>query len=133
MLESVITNFAEASWLNRLDTPPGQPRDWGQKFVGDLESGPWIYLNSLEPDRNVPSHAHSEDEIMVVLEGEMTIGERICGTGTVIYNKAGTEYGFTVGAAGVLFVNIRTGLSTYLEDGETKDPWAQGRKAEPAG
>lgn len=124
MVDSIISSVQEAPWLYKLDTPPGQPREWGQRFLGDKDAGPWVYLNSLEPDRVVPPHVYSMDEVMYVIEGQMTVGERVCGPGTILYNKAFHEYGFTVGPEGVLFLNVRNGLANYAEADGVKDPWA---------
>ncbi|MDA1216340.1 MAG: cupin domain-containing protein [Chloroflexi bacterium] len=122
-MDSVIMHVDEARWLHKQDTPPGQPRPLGQRFIGDLETGPWIYVNNLEPGRVVPPHTHTQSETFYVVEGDITVGDRVCGPGTVVYMKAGTEYGFTVGQNGVSFVNIRTGLAQMAVDGATVDPW----------
>lgn len=124
MVDSIISSLATAPWLHKLDTPSGQIREWGQRFLGDMENGPWIYINSLEPNRTVPPHVHSADEVVVVMEGHIIVDGKECGPGTIIYNKAFNEYGFMVGPDGVLFVNIRSGLATYAEEGSVVDPWA---------
>jgi uncharacterized cupin superfamily protein len=122
-VDSVIMHVDEAPWLHKQDTPPGQQRPLGQRFIGDLEAGPWIYVNNLEPGRVVPPHTHTQSETFYVVEGDITIGDRVCGPGTVVYMKAGTEYGFTVGQNGVSFVNIRSGLAEMKVEGATVDPW----------
>jgi len=122
-MDSVIMHVDEAPWLHKQDTPPGQPRPLGQRFIGDLEAGPWIYVNNLEPGRVVPPHTHTQSETFYVVEGDIMVGDRVCGPGTVVYMKAGIEYGFMVGQSGVSFVNIRTGLAQMAVEGATVDPW----------
>ncbi len=52
-------------------------------------------------------HSHSEDEIIVVLEGSMRLGSRLVGPGTALAIAADTLYSFTPGPDGLSFVNFR--------------------------
>ena len=131
MVDSIISPVDDAPWLHRQETGPDQPRELGQRFIGDLDSGPWIYVNSLEPDRVVPPHVHTEDEVMIVLDGELRVGDRVCGPGTVVFNRAHNEYGFTVGSTGVRFINIRSGLAEMAVAGKKINPWAHAERMDP--
>jgi len=109
------------SIIMHIDEPPciwGQPRrvdgtlETGSQFIGDMEKGPWIYINSVEPNSAVETHSHTVDEVIYIVEGSLTIGDRTCGPGTVMAIEKDTEYEFTVGKEGVRFLNIRPGLDT---------------------
>lgn len=107
--------------IMHIDEPPctwGQPRradgtlETGAQFIGDLENGPWIYINSAGPNSVVETHSHTVDEVIYIVEGSLTVGDRTCGPGTVLAIEKDTEYSFTVGQEGVRFLNIRPGLDT---------------------
>jgi len=55
----------------------------------------------------VQVHAHTEDEIIAVVEGELRLGSQVCGAGSSIFVPAKTLYGFKVGPQGVRFLNFR--------------------------
>ena len=107
--------------IMHIDEAPcvwGQPRGvdgalvTGAQFIGDLETGPWVYINSLEPNSAVETHSHTVDEVIYIVEGSLTIGDRTCGPGTVMAIEKDTEYEFTAGQEGVRFLNIRPGLDS---------------------
>ena len=54
-------------------------------------------------------HAHSEDEIIFVIDGEIRLGNRLHGPGTAVAIAADTLYSFTAGPAGLSFINFRAG------------------------
>ena len=68
---------------------------------------PQLFEVSLDPDLVVPSHAHSKDEIIVILEGEIQMGNRVCRPGASVLVPGETFYGFTVGPKGCRFLNFR--------------------------
>jgi quercetin dioxygenase-like cupin family protein len=69
----------------------------------------------LEPGLEITTHAHADDEIIAVVEGELHVGRRICGPGTSIFIPGNTLYGFTAGADGCRYLNFRAQAdSTYF-------------------
>jgi quercetin dioxygenase-like cupin family protein len=77
------------------------------KFVGDRETGPWVLWTRYEPDHLQPAHSHDEDEVIYVLEGEVTVGEARCGPGTAIFVEKDTTYGpLVAGPEGVVFLRV---------------------------
>ena len=58
-------------------------------------------------DKKRDIHSHSEDEIIFVMEGQMRLGAKLFGPGTALAVAADTFYNFTVGPAGLRFVNFR--------------------------
>lgn len=99
--------------------------DGGGQLVGDLERGPWIHVNWLPGGLEAPPHHHSHDEVMYILEGGLSMGDRDCGPGTVVYIERDSEYGFRVWDEGVRFLNIRQGRATIHMHGETNDPYRE--------
>lgn len=74
----------------------------------------WLHENrfpgSAAPDPEAAArgvHSHSEDEIIVVLEGSMRLGNRLAGPGTALAVAADTLYAFTPGPEGLRFINFR--------------------------
>ena len=123
MGKSIIMHIDEASWILGQPRPVDGAMETSSQFIGDPEKGPWIYINSMEPNSAAEPHSHTEDEVIYIIEGSLTVGDRTCGPGTVISMERGTEYGFTVGQEGVRFLNIRPGLAKITIGGVTSDPW----------
>ena len=123
MGKGIIMHVDEAPFLYGGPTPKGGPRERGGRFIGDLEKGPWIHCNTLEAGTDAAPHSHDFDEVMLVIEGEFSMGNRVCGPGTVLFLAAGTQYGFKVGPEGVRFLNVRTGKATITSGGKTWNPY----------
>ena len=61
----------------------------------------------LEPGLEISTHAHADDEIIAVVEGELQFGRRVCGPGTSLFIPGNTLYGFRAGAQGCRYLNFR--------------------------
>lgn len=125
MGKSIVMHIDEAPWVRGEARKPGGPITGGSQLIGDLKEGPWIHIHSLTPGMIVKPHSHNETEVIYIVEGELTLGDRICGPGTVAYIEKDTEYGFTVGPEGVRFINIRQGLASMTMEGKTSYPHGQ--------
>ena len=113
MGRSIIMHVDDAPWIkgeaSARDAIKKHTEKRGTQMIGDREKGPWIHIHHIEPDKVVPPHSHDVDEVLYILEGEVTLGDRLCGPGTVLFIKQDTEYGFTVGDHGVRFMAVRPG------------------------
>lgn len=83
------TTPTEELWLHESILPPENPQA------------------PIDPESQI--HSHTEDEVIVVTAGEMRLGGRLYGPGTALAVAANTFYGFTVGPAGLKFINFRAG------------------------
>jgi quercetin dioxygenase-like cupin family protein len=78
----------------------------------------------LEPGLEIGTHAHADDEIVAVVEGELHVGRRVCGAGSSIFIPGNTLYGFRAGPDGCRYLNFRAEAdSTYF----TKDDIVEAR------
>lgn len=111
MSGSVIMDIHDAPWVH--GGPNFQDAEYNQQSVGSREFGPWISIITVGPESLAPAHKHSEDEVIFVVDGELSIGDRLCGPGTVIFVGKDTEYGFVTGSEGVKFLNFRGGPAEY--------------------
>jgi redox-sensitive bicupin YhaK (pirin superfamily) len=69
----------------------------------------------LEPGLEVTTHAHADDEIVYVVEGELHFGRRVCGAGSSFFIPGKTLYGFRAGPQGCRYLNFRAQAdSTYF-------------------
>ena len=123
MGRSLIMHVDDAPWRHGGPQEPGGPIKRGSQFLGEMERGPWILVVSGEPGRVARPHSHEQDEIIYIIEGEMKMGNKTHGPGTMIFMEHGTEYGFTAGPQGVRFLNIRPGAEglsqiRYQDDAE---------------
>ena len=123
MGRSIVTHIDDARWVRGGPEGQGDYPDGGGQLIGDLVEGPWNHVNWLPAGLVAPPHHHDHDEVMVILQGGFTMGERECGPGTVVYIESGTSYGFTVSNEGVRFLNVRQGLATIHMHGETTNPY----------
>jgi uncharacterized cupin superfamily protein len=123
MGKTIVMHIDEAPWV--YGGPPAEEghKNGGGQLVGDIEKGPWIHINWVPPGNYTPPHSHNQDEVMYIIEGGLTMGDRFCGPGTVVFIERGTDYDFTVGDQGVRFLNIRSGQATITMDGKTHNPY----------
>jgi uncharacterized cupin superfamily protein len=78
----------------------------------------------LAPGTKGATHAHVEDEIIVVVEGELRFGAHVCTEGSSVMVPGGTLYGFEAGPDGCRFLNFRPRVdTTYI----TKDEFLASR------
>src|SRR4051794_8363737 len=74
-----------------------------------------LFESELAPNTVVNSHAHTEDEIIYVITGELRVGRRVLPVGSALFIEKNTLYTFTAGAAGCTFLNFRGQLgAVYL-------------------
>jgi quercetin dioxygenase-like cupin family protein len=73
----------------------------------------------LDPGTRGESHAHVEDEIIVVVDGELRFGARTLGAGSSVMVPGGTLYAFVAGPDGCTFLNVRPRAdSSYIPRAE---------------
>lgn len=83
----------------------------------------------VPPNHVVESHAHDEDEIVYILEGEMILGARVLKAGSSAMIPGKTLYGFSAGADGLVFLNFRAHRDVTFH---TKEQFMAQRKASNA-
>lgn len=82
----------------------------------------WLHENKLAPpapdapraDPDIAVHSHAEDEVIIVTAGQMQLGARRLGPGSMIAIAAETMYSFGVGPEGLSFVNFRAGRPNQI-------------------
>ena len=73
------------------------------------------------------AHSHDEDEIILVVDGELRAGSHVVGPGGSMYVPGGTVYSFRAGPDGLRFFNFRPRLdATYRSARETLDARERG-------
>ncbi len=84
-----------------------------------------LFEIALEPGLEISAHAHADDEIVVIVEGELQFGRRVCGPGASFFIPGNTLYGFRAGSEGCRYLNFRAQAdSTYF----TKDDVVEARR-----
>jgi hypothetical protein len=66
-----------------------------------------LFEVNVEPDGVIEQHAHQEDEIIFVLEGELHLGRRVLSPGCSVHIPGLTLYTFRAGPNGLRFLNFR--------------------------
>jgi quercetin dioxygenase-like cupin family protein len=88
-----------------------------RKYLARGEGGFYSQVSWFPAGYTVPLHAHDHNEMIMVLEGSLTLldaGPTLGPLDSMVL-EAGHEYGFTAGAQGMTFLTVRTGeASTAL-------------------
>ena len=66
-----------------------------------------LFEAAFEPGGAVPVHAHDEDEIIYILQGEMHLGDKVLRPGSSVFIAGNAFYSFKAGSRGVRFLNFR--------------------------
>lgn len=79
----------------------------------------WLHENRfVDAGFVIENHYHSEDEVIVVTQGEIVLGQRHYGSGTAVSVARNTIYGFKTGASGLTYINFRPGRPGYALAGQ---------------
>jgi anti-sigma factor ChrR (cupin superfamily) len=81
ILDDVVRNAGSAPWRQVWDGVSIRPI-WDDR----------TYLLRCAAGKQVPSHVHESEELLVVLDGEMRIGEAHLFTGDIEISSAGSEH-----------------------------------------
>jgi quercetin dioxygenase-like cupin family protein len=103
--------------VNRKDAPyytydsPETQRKFTDGVVfadsGCSSCGLWLHESRLPGDVTIGRHFHTEDEIIVVLDGCLKLGRQELRLGDAVAIDANTMYTFKTGADGLRFINFR--------------------------
>ncbi|MSQ53120.1 MAG: hypothetical protein EXR28_14680 [Betaproteobacteria bacterium] len=77
----------------------------------------WLHRSYSNPNRELNTHCHSEDEIIFVTDGSMLLGRQELAPGTAIAIDRDTAYKFKAGPNGLSFVNYRSTEPFYIPVG----------------
>ena len=85
-----------------------------RKYLAKGEGGFHSQISWFPAGYTVPSHMHGHDELIMVLEGSLTMldGGPTLGPLDSMALEAGHEYGFTAGDEGMTFITIRKAESS---------------------
>jgi hypothetical protein len=81
-----------------------------RKYLAKGEGGFYSQISWFPPEYTVPSHSHDRDEMIMVLDGSLTLlgGGPTLGRFDAMVLEAGYQYGFTAGEEGMTFLTVRT-------------------------
>ena len=69
-----------------------------------------VVLGRYDPHVVVERHGHASDHLVYVLEGELLVGDRRCGPGTLVVLEVGATFGpLLAGAEGALLFEVWMG------------------------
>ncbi len=69
-----------------------------------------VVLGRYDPHVVIERHGHASDHLVYVLEGDLMVGERHCGPGTLIVLELGATFGpLIAGASGALLFEVWMG------------------------
>ncbi len=84
-----------------------------RKYLARGEGGFYSQVSWFPPGYTVPPHTHSHSELIMVIDGSLTVlgGGPTLGAADSVVIDGGHEYGFTAGDDGMTFLTIRTGAA----------------------
>jgi quercetin dioxygenase-like cupin family protein len=87
-----------------------------RKYLARGEGGFHSQISWFPAGYTVPSHMHGHDELIMVIDGSLTMldGGPTLGPLDSMALEAGHEYGFMAGDDGMTFVTIRQAASTTV-------------------
>ena len=74
--------------------------------VGTVDE-PQLFELRLPPNTFLAPHAHGQDEIIYIAEGEIHVGRRVLKAGSSVFVGKHTLYSLTAGPEGARFLNFR--------------------------
>lgn len=113
-MSSFVVNIADRNDLSKQDSSgvravPGVGGDvkvmdrarGTTRFLGDEDSGPWVYYSERPAGDEIPLHKHRANRTEFLIEGEIEWLEPgndpvVYGAGSMSYVTAGTVYGYRV-------------------------------------
>jgi quercetin dioxygenase-like cupin family protein len=110
MAELKIANIGDVPWQEVKAQQHGDRRVsiW-EKYL-EWTPGLMVLYARYDPGMLTERHGHASDHIVYVLEGELTVGDVMCGPGTNIVLEKGAVFGpLEAGPKGALLLEIMMG------------------------
>ena len=106
----VFVNAAEIPWQEVVAQRHGERRvSVHEKFL-EWTKERMVVLGRYDPRVVIERHGHKSDHLVYVLEGDLTVGDRHCPTGTLIVLEAGAAFGpLVAGERGALLFETWAG------------------------
>ena len=83
-----------------------------RKMLATGETGIYVQYSERPAGFRIDAHKHSHDEVIMLISGSCTVdGGTVMRANDAVCIEGGTEYGFTAGDEGMVFVTIRGGDS----------------------
>ena len=100
----------------RPPLPDGTPRGLEYRvMMDDVPGAPVVQLTYYDPHWTEPRHRHLEDEILLLFDGELTIGEAVYSSPAAVYVPRGVLYGpLIAGETGAKFFRIPYNEGTFI-------------------
>lgn len=99
------------------EPPDGEP---GRKFLVDGEGGFYVQAVRVPAGFTAPVHSHSHPEVFMVVAGACTFNDEPMGALDCVVVDAGSDYTFTAGPDGVMFMVTRQAIASYAEAGSVE-------------
>ena len=94
-------------WVEYTGAAPGCVR---VKAITPRGSGaPPVQYVEYAPGHRDGVHSHDEDEVFLIMAGDVRIGESVNGQGSMVFIPRHTEYEMCAGSEGVRFFRVVTG------------------------
>ena len=95
--------WADYAVDDRAGPPPVRVKALSQRSGGGTPPMQYVEYAPGHADR---VHSHDEGEVFIVTAGELRLGDRVSGPGSVVYIPKGTEYAMQSGDDGLTFYRI---------------------------
>lgn len=105
--EFLAVDCEKAPW-NQAVLPNGDPKGIKyRKIIAGGDGLPQVHLSRYDPHWTEARHRHAEDEVLILLEGEIELEGAVHRAPAVVFVGRGTLYGpLTAGPEGVAFYRV---------------------------
>ena len=105
-----FVHVEDVPWREVISQMHGERRvSVHEKFL-EWTSKQMVVLGRYDPHVVIERHGHKSNHLVYVLEGDLTIGDRPCPTGTLVVLELGAVFGpLIAGAAGALLLEVWMG------------------------
>lgn len=115
-----ICHVDDLEWQEvRAQEQGGRRASVWNRFV-DVRPERTVIHTKYDPGMLLARHAHHADEVIYVLEGEVTVGDVVCRAGHVIVLEAGESFGpLITGDEGAVIFEVFTGAAPRASQDRT--------------
>jgi len=105
-----FVHIDDVPWTEVIAQQHGERRvSVHEKFL-EWNAQRMVVLGRYDPHVVIERHGHASDHLVYVLEGELTVGDRVCPPGTLIVLEVGAKFGpLIAGAQGALLLETWAG------------------------
>jgi quercetin dioxygenase-like cupin family protein len=111
----ILVSTPQTRNLDEVRTDAPRKATENSKWEVLQREDPYVHIAQVNAGSHVDAHSHSTSEVMIVLEGSVTVGGSTCTAGSIAIIPAHEVYSLDVGDQGVTFAVVRPTSAKFEE------------------